>query len=77
LAELRTRFGPSYEKFVVAENVTLDGMVAEPDGGMNFLMKYLDEDMARWIATHQNQWDTLLMAAQRGRRQERELLKFH
>ena len=49
------------KKLVVAENVTLDGMVAEPDGGM----KYLDEDMARSIATHQNQWDTLLMTAQR------------
>jgi len=51
------------KKLVVAENVTLDGMVAEPDGGMNFIMKYLAEDMARWTATHQNQCDTLLMAA--------------
>ena len=47
------------------KRVTVDGMVAEPDGGMNFAMKYLDEDMARWIVTHQNQWDTLLMAVQR------------
>ena len=49
------------KKLVAAENATLDGMVAEPDGGMNF-MKYLDEDMARWVATHQNQWGTLHMA---------------
>jgi len=37
---------PHMKKLVAAENATLDGMVAEPDGGMNF-MKYLDEDMAR------------------------------